>query len=161
MKKFLALLLALMEYALYGVSPDFTGINAMAWNFIRSYADADRKRYEMTVARRRAAAEKRWEKEAGKANASKTSPSPPLASTSAAPWPHPRGGCRGEAVTGGAAAKPTQAPSVTALGGATSPRGGGKDESTPSAKKEEQAFGNIEWMENHVYRDENGVIRYR
>ena len=150
-----ALLLALMEYALYGVIPDFTGINAMAWNFIRSYADADRKRYEMTVARRRAAAEKRWEK-----GDKKAPPSPPLTSTSA-PLASTSGGggratARSEGACSGVAAAPPVSPAAS-----QPPRRWGQDTALPQEKKEEQTFGNIEWMENHVYRDEKGVIRYR
>ena len=140
-----ALVLALMEYALYGVIPDFTGINAMAWNFIRSYADADRKRYEMTVARRRAAAEKRWEKgEKEKTPTGTQQKRPPCV--------------KGAPRSGGGLTQnnPSVCPSGSPL-----PFTREALDTAPQEKKEEKTFGNIEWMENHVYRDEKGVIRYR
>lgn len=61
------LMLALMRYIIYGEVPDFDPMTMVAWTFLRSYADNDRRRYDETVERRRASAEKRWNKERSKA----------------------------------------------------------------------------------------------
>lgn len=57
------LLLALMRYTIFGEVPDFDPLTMTAWSFLRNYADNDRKRYAETVERRRAAVEKRWQRE--------------------------------------------------------------------------------------------------
>ena len=57
------LLLALMEYSFLGVVPEFDGALACAWAFLKDYADYDAVRYQRSVERRRAAAEKRWQRE--------------------------------------------------------------------------------------------------
>ena len=54
------LTIALMEYSMFGTVPEFDGVLAMAWPFIKSYADRDRKRYEDVRSKRRLAAAMRW-----------------------------------------------------------------------------------------------------
>ena len=54
------LTIALMEYSMFGTVPEFDGVLAMAWPFIKSYADRDRKRYEEVRSKRRLAAAMRW-----------------------------------------------------------------------------------------------------
>ena len=59
------LVLALMEYNMFGTVPEFEGVLAMAWPFIRGYADRDRKRYEEVRSKRRLAAAMRWARTQG------------------------------------------------------------------------------------------------
>ena len=71
------LLLALMRYVIFDEAPDFDPMLKPAWTFLRNYADRDRKRYIETVERRRAAAEKRWNKGTEKAKTSDKQSSSP------------------------------------------------------------------------------------
>ena len=143
------LTVALMEYAFFDVEPTLSPELEIAWAFMKNYVDRDGARYALKVAHRRAAAEKRWEKGEG----TKAPPSPPLASTSG-------GGGRAAARSEGACAGPEKAPPVSPAA-SQPPQRWGQETHPPLPKKEQQPFGNIEWMENHVYRDEKGVIRYR
>ena len=156
------LTIALMEYAFFDVEPKLPPEQEVAWAFMKNYVDRDAARYALKVAHRRAAAEKRWEKETGKANASKA----PLSKGKTLP-----GGerCHTECDREGGGAGSPQA----SLGDSRKKNPSTADavplpftrealEALPQEKKkEEKTFGNIEWMEQHVYRDEKGVIRYR
>ena len=142
------LTVALMEYAFFAVVPDLPAELQVAWSFLKNYADRDAERYALKVTHRRAAAGKRWEKEAEKENT-------PTGTQQKRP-PCERG-LLSEAKLGDS--KKRIPPS--ALTGSHLPLTREALDTAPQEKKEQQTFGNIEWMEQHVYRDEKGVIRYK
>lgn len=62
----------ILDYAQYGVIPEFEGMLGVAWDFIQPRIDRDEERYGEVSESRRRAAMKRWEgqdKESGQSNA--------------------------------------------------------------------------------------------
>lgn len=75
------LIRALIAYTRSGTEPNFDGALDCVWGFLKDYADYDALRYQRSVERRRAAAEKRWQREKA-ASPEKKTPQKPL---------HPKG----------------------------------------------------------------------
>ena len=64
-EQFAEMIWALMDYAQYGVLPEFADpLMAMSWGYLRHAADVDLQRYEERCAQAKAASAKRWGKNA-------------------------------------------------------------------------------------------------